>query len=168
MKNLTERALSHLPPASRCSAIFAALSRGDTREAERLADTAPRAHYAGADFTALFERALTVATTAALQIERAHKKHCAAVAVIAIAAFRQQQGDHDLIFEAERQRDRHQATVQAIWAAYVRAIQDANLDPAEVMQAVWSFDGATQELLRDAGEPDAEALTLYRAMLRRS
>ena len=35
------------------------------------------------------------------------------------------------------------------------------------MQAVWSFDGVTQELLQDTGEPDAEAWALYRAMLRR-
>ncbi len=165
MKDVSDRALNHLTPASRCSAIFAALSRGDATEAERLTDTAPRAHYAGADFTIPFERALAVATTAALRIERAHKKYCAAVAVIAIAVYRQQEGDHDLILETERHRGRHQETVQATWAAYTRSVQDVRLDPAEVMRAVWPFDEATQELLRDAHEPDAEALALYRTML---
>jgi hypothetical protein len=165
MKELTDRALSHLSPAPRASAIFAALARGDLNEADRLADTAPRAHYAGADFITLFEQSLMVATTAALHIERAHKRHMAARAVLAIMAYRQQEGGDALIFDAECQKDRHLAAGQAMWAAYGQAIKEAGLDPAETMRAVWSFDDTTQELLEGASEPDASALALYRGML---
>lgn len=165
MKNLTDRALSHLPPAPRSSAIFAALARGDHSEATRLTDTAPRVHYAGADFAPPFEKGLMVAATAALYIERAHKRYMAARAVRAIAAYRQEEGDGALITDTERLMDQHRAIVQAMWTAYSQAIKKAGLDPTETMRSAWWFDNDIQEILVDESEPDAEALSLFRFML---
>ncbi len=151
----------------RSSAIFAALARGDMSEADRLTDTAPHIHYTGADFIPLFQQSLMVAATAALNIERAHKRYMAARAVITIAAYRQQEGDDALILDAERRKDEHQTSAQAVWAAYAQAIAEAGLDPKETIRAVWSFDDASQGLLADEAEPGAETLELFRFILRK-
>ena len=167
MKALTDRALSHLEPASRCSALFAALSRKDMTEANRLADTAPHTHYVASNFAHLFNGALSLATMAALHIECAHKKYCAALALGLIAAFRWREGDLDLIHEADRQRDRHQAYMQTVWASYACAIQEAGLDPEDVMRAAWRFDEAAYEIFKtEHAQTDGEPLDLYRTALR--
>ncbi len=53
---------------------------------------------------------------------------------------------------------------RALWAAYARAVTDAGLDPAEVMQSLGGLPPIMQEII-DAAEPGPDALELHAGML---
>ena len=166
MKGIPDRLLSNLNPMQRCSVIFSALGRGDTTEADRLADTAPTRTYVAADFYNPFTRAMMVAGLARGDIEHqaAEEWHsrCLWLALVHRGT------DDETVDALWAAGTLYQTRTGSLWKAYAQVMTDAGMDPAEVMRSMGGLSKLAQESV-DASteaEPDPDALALYAAMLR--
>lgn len=162
---LTVRTYTALSTSQRVAALFAALARYDFGEADRLADTAPRRHFVGADFAGDFLRVAMVAAVAVQRIDRAAIAYVAAIG--AMSALTHHKGD-DWIPEAERMMEaaeRYRDRMRGIWAAFVVNVEPLGLDALEVAEGIAGLTDMHREILEVETEPDAEMLATFRAML---
>ncbi|MHB8236278.1 MAG: hypothetical protein ACYDDD_02280 [Acidithiobacillus ferrivorans] len=167
MKGISDRALSNLNPAQRCSAIFSALSRKDYAEANRLADTAPTSTYVAADFYNPFTRAMMVSGLARGDIEEEvageWANRCFWATRLHVA------GPNDENLDAFwSAADYHRTRAGSLWSAYAQVMTDAGMDPREVMRSMGGLSKLAQESV-DASteaEADPDAVALYAAMLK--
>jgi hypothetical protein len=166
MKGISDRALSNLNPAQRCSAIFSALCRDDFEEANRLADTAPTGTYVAADFYHQFTRTMMVSGLARGGIEEEVAGEWANRCFWATRLHVAGPNDETLdAFWSAAQYRRNRAG--SLWSAYAQVITDAGMDPGEVMRSMGGLSKLAQESV-DASteaEPDRDAVALYAAML---
>jgi hypothetical protein len=165
MKGISDRALSNLNPAQRCSAIFSALSRKDYAEANRLADTAPTGTYVAADYVPLTSRAWMVALLAMKDIEQqaGAEWHSRCLWVTLLHDGK----DDDTMDMLWKSADYHRTRAGSLWSAYAQVMTDAGMDPGEVMRSMGGLSKLAQESV-DASteaEPDRDAVALYAAML---
>ncbi len=165
---LTDRTYAALTTPQRVAALFAALARYDFGEADRLADTAPRQHFVGADFAGDFLRVAMVAAVAVQRIDRAATGYVAAMG--AMSALTHRKGDN-WITEAERMleaAEAHKQRMCAIWAAFVVNVEPLGLDAFEVAEGIAGLTDLHREILEVEAEPDAETVEMFRAILGRS
>ena len=167
MKTIPDSLLVNLKPMQRCGVIFSALSRGDTIEADRLADTAPVVAYTAADFYSSFTRAMLVAALARGDIEQQTASEWANRCFWATMLHNDDRDDEklDTFWTAASY---HRTRAGSLWVAYAQAVTDAGMDPAEVMRSMGGLSKLAQEAV-DActdAEPDSDAVELYAAMLR--
>ena len=163
---LTDRTYTALTAPQRVAALFAALARYDFGEADRLADTAPRQHFVGADFAGDFLRVAMVAAVTVQRIDRAAIAYVAAMG--AMSALTHRKGD-DWIPEAERMMEAaeaHKQRMRGIWAAFVVNVEPLGLDAFEVAEGIAGLTDMHREILEVEAEPDAEMVEMFRAMLR--
>ena len=120
MNGISDRLLSNLNPAQRCSAIFSALCREDSTEAHRLADTAPTGTYVAADFFGTFTRAMLVAGLARGDIEQQVAGEWANRCFWATCLHGKDRDDETLdAFWSAAQY--HRTRAGSLWAAYEQA-----------------------------------------------
>jgi hypothetical protein len=163
-----DRLYAMLTTPQRTVALFAALARDDVAEAERLADTAPRCYFEGADFGMDFMRVVMAATVAMQRIDRAATGYVAARGRGAALVYRK---GEDWVTEAERMAEAAEDfadRMRSIWAALRASLEPLGLDAFEV---AGSMVGLT-ELHRDIlavetveAEPDAELLETFATIL---
>ena len=167
MNGISDRLLSNLNPAQRCSAIFSALCREDFTEAERLADTAPTGTYVAADFFETFTRAMMVAALARGDIEQQVAGEWANRCFWATCLHDKDRDDNtlDAFWTAASY---HRTRARSLWAAYAQTVSAAGMEPGEVMQSMGGLSKLAQDTV-DGGEEEAadDALALYAAMLKK-
>lgn len=162
---LTDRTYTALTTPQRVAALFAALARYDFAEADRLADTAPRRYFEGADFSGDFHRIMHAATIALQRIDRALMVYVAAAGSVAVLTYRK--GD-DWIAEGEamsQAAEAAKARVRGLWAALRVVLEPLGLDAAEVVGTIGDLTDLHREILEVEAEPDPELLDALRTIM---
>ncbi len=162
---LTDKLYSAIQPAQRTAALFEALARGDTTEADRLADTAPRQHFVGADFAGDFLRVALVATVAMQRIDRAAIAYVAAMGTMSALTYRK---GENWIPEAERMLEAAEGfkdRMRSVWAAFRASVEPLGLDAFDVADRIAGLIELHREILEVEAEPDADLAATFRAML---
>lgn len=162
---MNDKLYAMLRTPQRTAALFAALAREDVAEAERLADTAPRCYFEGADFGMDFMRVALVAMVAMQRIDRAAIGYVAARGGAAAMVYRK---GKDWVTDAERMAEAAEGfedRIRRVWAALRASLEPLGLDAFEVAQSMSSLTDLHREILEVEAEPDAEMVETFRAML---
>ena len=162
---MNDKLYAMLRTPQRTAALFAALAREDVAEAERLADTAPRCYFEGADFGMDFMRVALVAMVAMQRIDRAAIGYVAARGGAAAMVYRK---GEDWVTDAERMAEaaeKFEDRMRRVWAAFRASLEPLGLDAFEVAECMVGLIDLQRDILAIEVEPDADLLETFATML---